>query len=462
MSTLAREYTEHCEIAESAVVGSAGPIRADGLVPIYVIRPGLGRGKGRHVYEARMLEENAHVFKGWKMFVDHQSSEAKKAAGGLPRSIRDLGGIIKESWWDPAVPADPEKGHGPGAVVGLARPTPLIRQLIETDPALVEASVSATATGVRPVQHGGQTAWLVEGFERRGSVDWVSLAGAGGRVAALAEALEESLTEEDMEMELLESMSDAELMEHLRKTRPDLARELAESDAGDGDKGEKKPANKTVEETEEVEDVKTSLEVLTEALETDEGRQLVEGLVAGEVDKVFKQVAAPKLAELVEAALEEERDLIVAEADARANRRVELRDLKDAAHALIEAARLPETFKRELKARYDLTEGEGGEKKPTPGLDVTDERDEKGAEAVEADVKAKQLQHSEIAPTTVRGQGRTATEPTDDEGKGKADKDKEKESEEGAVTSTGSADTDHLFKKAGVEIDESLYDGILS
>ena len=84
------------------------------MVPLVIIRPGLGRGRGRHLYEAAMLEENARKFSGWKMYVDHLSPEARKAAGGLPRSMRDLGGIIMESHWDATIPADEEKGHGQG------------------------------------------------------------------------------------------------------------------------------------------------------------------------------------------------------------------------------------------------------------------------------------------------------------------------------------------------------------
>lgn len=451
MSTALIE-AQHLEIHEAFGVGSAGPIREDGLVPLHIIRPGLGRGKGRHVYEARMLEDNAHVFKGWKMFVDHQSPEAKRAAGGLPRSVRDLGGIIKESYWDGSVPADPAKGHGQGAVIGLARPTPLIRALIETDPALVEASVSTTATGVRPTKHGGQNAWLVEGFNTKGSVDWVSLGGAGGRVAAIAEGLEESLTDEQLEREVLESMNDDELIEHIRKTRPELAAELVEA------------ANREdIDETEEVEEVKTSIEVLTEALETPEGKDLIEALVEAKVEETFTRIAAPKLAELVEAGLEEEREMIVAEADAKANRRVELRDMRDAAHAQINETKLPDTFKAELRGRYDLVEGE-----PTSDLDVADDRDDKGAvtktaaeklkESVDAGIEAKRLQHAEIAPTAVRGQGKTATEPTDADGE-KDKKDKKAETEE---ATTGSELTDHLLAKSGLPIDESLYEDIFA
>src|SRR5262252_4192953 len=79
------------------------------LVPVHILRPCLGKGRGRHIYEADMLQENAHKFAGWRQFIDHLSPEARRAAKGLPRSIRDLGGRIVESYWDGNVPADDKK-----------------------------------------------------------------------------------------------------------------------------------------------------------------------------------------------------------------------------------------------------------------------------------------------------------------------------------------------------------------
>jgi hypothetical protein len=495
VSSLAHEYAEHLEIHEAASINVAGPIRADGLVPIHVIRPGIGRGKGRHVYEAKMLEEHAGIFRNWKMFVDHQAPEAKRAAGGLPRSIRDLGGIIKESWWDGTVPADEAKGHGQGAVVALCRPTPLVKQLIETDPALVEASISATATAVRPVTKGGQTAWLVEGLNPSGSVDWVSMAGAGGKVVQLAEALQESLTADDEAKEVMESMTDDEVIEHLRETRPDLYQqviaeakkakpkdesedepsdeeELGDTETDDADEIARRKAAKAKTKlnestTTEEEEVKIDIESLREALATDEGKQLVEGLVEPLVDARFQKVAAPKLAELVEAAMEEEREVITAEAEARADRKLHIRDMKDAAHGQINESRLPETFKAELRARYDLVEGE-----PTAALDVADEKDEAGKvvkkaddilkEAVAADIKTKSDQHAEIAPTRVRGQGPSAAATVEETGD-EPDEPKKKDEKETITEAktTGSGHFDHVLQEAGVQVDEHLYDGIL-
>ena len=204
------------------------------LLPIHILRPCIGRGKGRHLYEAKMLQENAHKFAGWRQYIDHLSPEARRAAKGLPRSIRDLGGRIVESYWDGNVPADPSKGFEQGAVVGWSLPTPFIRELAENDPELVEASISANATGVQPTMRDGKRAWLVEGIEDRGSVDWVTEAGAGGRVVALMEAAYE---EDGMGLELMETMTDEEFISYVEEVRPHLLTEQSDGDAEDAADG---------------------------------------------------------------------------------------------------------------------------------------------------------------------------------------------------------------------------------
>ena len=208
--------SEALQLRESVVMMEADSAEP-GTILLTILRPCIGKGKGRHIYEADMLEREAHKFAGWRQYVDHLSPEARKAAKGLPRSVRDLGGRITESWWDPNVPADPERGFGQGAVVGRAKPTPFIRELIESDPELIEASISANATGVRPVQRDGQRAWMVEGIEPKGSVDYVTEAGAGGRVVELMEA-----AYEEGGMDLFESMTDEEFIAYVEEVRPHL------------------------------------------------------------------------------------------------------------------------------------------------------------------------------------------------------------------------------------------------
>lgn len=257
---------------------------ADGTVLLHVIRPGVGRGRGRHLYEADMLKTNAEKFTGWRMYVDHLSPEARKAAGGLPRSIRDLGGRIVESWWDDNVPADEAKGFGQGAVVARAKPTPFVRELIENDPEIMEASISATATGVKPVEKGGQRVWMVEGIGPKGSVDWVTEAGAGGKVVSVMESVYEA--DNATEEAIFESFADDELLAALKLERPDLVAALQESEENEEKPGEEEAAAAGEGGDEEKPDEKK-----TEAPEEQEETGTEEQQPSGEVEEAKSKKA---------------------------------------------------------------------------------------------------------------------------------------------------------------------------
>jgi hypothetical protein len=433
------------ELHESTLVVEEGAsaIQPDGTVLMHVIRPGLGRGRGKHLYEAKMLSENAHKFTGWKMYVNHLSPEAKRAAGGLPRDVRDLGGRIVESWWDPSVPGDDRFGQG--AVVARAKPTPFIRDLIENDPEIVEASISATATGVRPGQHAGARCWIVEGIEDRGSVDWVTEAGAGGKVVSLLEAAMEH--DEEGRIALLASMTDEEFVDYMKRERPNAA-------------------ERVVRESEE-DPVEITPEMLTEAL-ADEGLRntllsalnvntLVEAAVETAVEKALEEAGQEwqeQLPQLLEAALETERALIRATARADADRRVQITEMRSTAHKLAEAAKLPsgkplpERFVQEIKEHFDIVEGE-----PTPALNVVDDIDDNGevtkkaedklTEAVEAEVKKAIELVAAANPARVRGQG-----PSVQEGE---------EGAKGGAVAKGSL-LESLFTEAGFEDPSKVYD----
>lgn len=376
-----------------AVSLSEASVAADGTIPLVVIRPTVGRGKGRHLYTAEMLKENSHVFgdqrdaqgnlhrPGWKMFLDHQSEEAKRAAGGLPRSVRDLAGRVIESWWDESLPADGR--YGQGGVVARVRPTRYVRELIQDDAEILEASINARATSVRPIQHNGQRVWLVEGIEDRGSVDFVTEGGAGGRVAALMESVYHDEHAEDNA--LLDTLSDEELVAKLRKDRPELIEALASEPPAPPVKTDPPKADPPDEPV----DVLT---VLTEALRSDEGRVL--------------------LREAVGDALSDERDLIRAEARADADRVIQLHSMEREAHNMIEAAKLSSRWEANLKERFSLSEAG-----PSYDLDVVDEIDEetrqvtRPAEAIlresvtGAITEARDLISSTGGGTRVRGQG---------------------------------------------------------
>jgi hypothetical protein len=192
----------------------------------------------------------------------------------------------------------------------------------------------------------------------------------------------------------------------------------------------------------------------------------LESLVGPLVDQRFQQIVAPRLAELIESALEDERELTQAEADAVAGRKLELRDLRDAAHRRITEASLPEPFKAELRAKYDLYENQ-----PSPALDVVDDDPdeveepksaaEKVAEAVDKDLSVKGEQFRASRPATrVRGQAARAdreqkadTESSGDGSNGKV--------EEADATQIVGGKTAFVLSEAGVEVDDDLYEGIL-
>ena len=414
------------------------------LLPLHILRPCVGRGKGRHIYEADMLRDNAHKFAGWRQYIDHLSPEARRAAKGLPRSIRDLGGRIVESYWDPNVPADPTRGFEQGAVVGWSLPTPFIRELAENDPELVEASISANATGVQPTMRDGRRAWLVEGIEDKGSVDWVTEAGAGGRVVALME----SVYGEEDGMGLLESMTDEEFIRYVEEVRPHLLAEQdtesPEEDAGESPGDEEleamieklKKRNPKLSDKQAEAMAKQALSRSTQEAanteETDMGitpEALQEALLQEDFrSSVLDPIVDERVRALVEAAVADERELIRAEARADADRQLDLRDMRDAAHRQIAEARLPSSFAERATALFEITDNG-----PTPALDVVDDVDDDGAVTKTAEVKLRESvaaviedQRSLVAslnPTRVRGQGIGApVKPGDSDGGGEPPK----------------------------------------
>lgn len=419
------------EIQESAAAPPA--IAADGTVKLHLIRPCVGKGKGRHVYEAKMLAENAHVFRGWRMFVDHDTAAQRKQREGLPRSVDHLGGIVVESSWDPDVPA--EGRFGQGAVVGTVRAVPKIVELLKVDPALVESSINARATGVRPVQREGGQAWLVEGIEPKGTVDWVTDGGAGGRVVSLVESVYGTPDEE--ETAVFDAMTDDEVRDFLVENRPALVEAFTKKAAakGDGDAEDKADGGADEEAELVAEYVKKGMtpEVAKQAAKrklaaaAQESKDDPEGAAVAVTPEDIQEAVlqSPEIAtligDLVEARLDErltaERQTIRAEAFADAGRAIELRDMRDTAHRKIDEAKLPERFAERAKAQFEIIDGS-----PTESLDVFETTDDAGEitetaesvllKVVEAVVEDQRGLVASISKTRVRNQG--AAQPAGD------------------------------------------------
>jgi hypothetical protein len=275
--------------------------------------------------------------------------------------------------------------------------------LIENDPEIIEASISANATGVRPVTRDGQRVWLVEGIEDRGSLDWVTEAGAGGRVIPLLEAAYG--TEEGIELALLEAMPNDEFVEYLQENRPDLLEEIR---SGDGEEAGGEPLRESRDDPEggESDMAEITPEALQEAL-SESPTLLIEALTQSTEGQLF-------IAGLVEAKLEEERELTEAQAEEKVKRILQLRDYEREAHKLIAESNLPEKWQDGLRTRFSLQEGV-----PSDGLNVTDEVDDDTGEVskpalsilretVEAEIQSEREKLAEANPTRIRNQGGAA------------------------------------------------------
>jgi len=190
------------------IVPSSGRMfDADGRMKVSVIRPCISKGRRLRglspIYTPQMLEANAAVFTGWPMYQDHLMEQAVEdlaeellEMGGedllaslqeRARQIKDLGGRVVESYWNPDLtfPDDADYGFQKGGVEAIVIPQPGIRKMLEADPEILNVSINAYPTGGKAgtTPWGGERGLLIEGIRRKpmGSVDWVFRGGAGGR-----------------------------------------------------------------------------------------------------------------------------------------------------------------------------------------------------------------------------------------------------------------------------------------
>lgn len=289
-----------------AATGGDGPFNPDGTVNVAILRPCKGRGPGSRIYTSQMLQEAAGTFAGWPMYVNHDSPAARRARAGLPRPPSELGGEIRESWWDPSYTtpedAQPHLNYLPGAVVGKFMPaTQEVEEMIRRIPRQIKLSVNATATGLRraTLPELGEGA-LVEGIvndPENSSVDLVTKAGAGGHVRQLLEAVY----------------------------------------SGEGDPpNDPDPEGDDMKLSEALRQPEVRNYIISEVLGSDEGKALIEAAVE---ERVEERVAAFTAAD---------------------SRDAELRRLETKARALIEAERLPERAKALLVEDYSFEDDRPG------------------------------------------------------------------------------------------------------
>jgi hypothetical protein len=372
--------------------GTADNIKQE--VELDLIREGFGNPRDGHYYTADVLNAAATMFEGAKMYADHLSPEAQRALGGMPRSVRDVMGRIRETWVD----TDKE---GRAVIRGRASISqPWLWSLVEHDPDLLGVSINARGHS-KSGEKDGRQAKIVEAISRVASVDWVTEAGAGGKVRQLMEAQveaenaeehedeeteeetaspednstepdgadEESSEEESSEDEAAEEeQTEADVM-----ARQELARqrgedpedeedvededegeeEEVEADADDIDWGAIEADDDSEEETDDdSEDEEEEDEAAHEALAQDP--QLREWL-AVQIEEAAEALATSKLREAVAAAVKvarEEFEQKLQEHDAEHERKLVQLDQRHLAAALIEEEGFKPPTEKALKEEF--------------------------------------------------------------------------------------------------------------
>lgn len=152
-------------------------VRRDGTVPIKVIKPGRGSSG---IYKAETLMRDAGKFaKGTKMFWDHPTiTEANERPEG---SLDKLAGVfVSDARWE-------DNGKdGPGIYADV-QPIGKYKEALEELAPHIGVSIRATGRGkYEKVEN--ENVPVIESIDKVHSVDFVTAAGAGGKILQLFEA----------------------------------------------------------------------------------------------------------------------------------------------------------------------------------------------------------------------------------------------------------------------------------
>ena len=181
-----------------------------GELEVILIEQGTNMGKGRH-YPDSAIREAASSFSGLKMYIDHPTAAEEKAKP--ERSIKDWASTIVESHYD-----------GGKAIAKIAVHDSWLRERLSDSVFRGNIGLSINASG--KISYGkvnGKEMQIIEKilmFTRSGpaSVDWVTEAGARGRVSRL---LKESNTGRKKKMEIQEAT-----FEDVERENPGLVKSI--------------------------------------------------------------------------------------------------------------------------------------------------------------------------------------------------------------------------------------------
>ena len=159
-------------LEEDASAGPRDPLR----LSIAVIEPGVGNKRDRHYYGREMLAENAHLFKGAKMYATGHSPQGRGDVRNEVSVIEEMTGFTESG-------------------APIARVVIFDADFAETTRNRARAGQLGTLQcsilahgNVKEAELDGQKVNMVESITSVESVDWVSRAGAGGRAMDIAES----------------------------------------------------------------------------------------------------------------------------------------------------------------------------------------------------------------------------------------------------------------------------------
>lgn len=175
---------EAMEFAESAVGHAISLAERSGneVVPLHldiaIIEPGFGNKKDNHYYSREVLERDAGVFEGVKMYEsDHRPGEKSTRTW-----VSTVTGI--EGFTDDGAPIGRVSVHEKSFAERLLA--------LDADGLLGKMECSILASGqAKKGKIDGKKAKIVEAITSAESVDWVTRAGCGGRALAITESAQD-------------------------------------------------------------------------------------------------------------------------------------------------------------------------------------------------------------------------------------------------------------------------------
>lgn len=160
-------------LSDETMLSEASYDGEQGVLDITILQPGLNRS-GKRFYTNAALKESFHLFKGLKMYADHDTRSGERERP--ERSIRDFVGVIGETSL-----SDNGSIRGKAFLVES-----WLKEKISTlqDKGLLHTlGVSHNSFGkVTKSTHEGKAVNLVEAITRPLSVDFVTEPGAGGSI----------------------------------------------------------------------------------------------------------------------------------------------------------------------------------------------------------------------------------------------------------------------------------------